>query len=124
LDPARGPLLHGAGRDVAAGLKEKLIAHAFDFQRIVLYAAEPVAGFSTVCIEELDQGTFDAVLFFSPRTAAVFAALISRAALQQACRSMTAYCLSDAVADAVAHLPWKALHSAAAPNQDALLALL
>src|SRR5699024_5120943 len=64
LDPADGPLLHASGRDVAFGLKERLIADGFDFHRIVLYAAEPVGGFSTVSLEALAQGTLDGILFF------------------------------------------------------------
>lgn len=124
LDPAAGPLLHGAGRDVALGLKERLVEEGFDFRRIVLYAAEPVARFSAVALDALEQGTLDGVLFYSPRTAATFADLIRRAGMQQACTSLSAYCLSHAVAAAIAQLPWKAVHTAAAPNQDALLALL
>lgn len=124
LDSCRGPLLHVAGRDVAFGLRERLIAEGFGFERIVLYAAEPVERFSTVSLEALGEGTLDGVLFFSPRTAATFADLIMRAGMQQACTTLIAYCLSPAVARAVAHLPWKAVRAAAAPNQDALLALL
>jgi|SRR5690625_3085105 len=124
LQPSAGPLLHAAGRDVAAGLSEKLIAAGFDFHRVVLYAADPVEGFSADCLEALDQGTLDGVLNFSPRAATTFADLITRAGMQQACAGLTAYCLSEAVAQALADLPWEAIHIAAAPNQDALLALL
>lgn len=124
LKPEEGPLLHASGRDVASGLSERLIEAGFDFRRIVLYAAEPRDAFSTVCMEALAQGTLDAALFFSPRTAATFADLITRAGLQQSCATMTAYCLSEAVAKKVSLLPWRSLRIAAAPNQEALLALL
>jgi hypothetical protein len=38
--------------------------------------------------------------------------------------AITAYCLSEAVADALTGLPFKAVRIAAAPQQEALLALL
>jgi len=61
------------------------------------------------------------VLLFSPRTASTLARLIAEAGVADACRRLTAYCLSRAVAEAVSGLSWHAVVVAAAPNQDSLL---
>ncbi|MDF2094673.1 uroporphyrinogen-III synthase [Aquibaculum arenosum] len=124
LDPRDGALLHPSGRDVADGLSDPLRANGFDLRRCVVYAADAVEALSHDCVSALERGTLDGALFFSPRTGATFAALIEGAGLQQACSAMTAYCLSDAVAQTVVSMPWHAIRTAAAPNQAALLSLL
>ncbi len=65
----------------------------------------------------------DGVLFFSPRTAESFASLCARDGLSERCRTLTAFCLSPAVAEAAA-LPWRAVRIAARPDQESLLELL
>lgn len=124
LDPRGGALLHPSGRDVADGLSEPLRAAGFDLRRCAVYAADAVARLSHDCVRTLERGTLNGALFFSPRTGATFAALIEGAGLQQACNAMTAYCLSDAVAQTVVSLPWHSIRTATAPNQAALLSLL
>lgn len=124
LDPDAGALLHPSGRDVADGLSAPLRAAGFDLRRCVAYAADAAPAFSQDCASALERGTLDGVLFFSPRTGATFTALIEGAGLQQACSTMTAYCLSDAVAQTLGALPWRSIRTAAAPNQAALLRLL
>lgn len=123
LDPGAGPLLHPAGRETAGALSAELVATGFTLERVVLYAAEPVPALSPAARAALEQGTLDGVLLFSPRTAAVFARLIREAGSGQACAGLVAYCLSPAVAAAAAELPWRAVQTAAEPNQAALLAL-
>ena len=66
LDPAAGPLLHAAGRDVAGDLAGELSARGFRVTRAVLYAAEPVERLSPAATEELAAGTLAGVLLFSP----------------------------------------------------------
>lgn len=124
LDPGAGPLLHPAGRETAGALSVGLAAAGFTLERVVLYAAEAAPSLSPAARAALEQGTLDGVLLFSPRTAAVFARLILEAGSGQACEGLVAYCLSPAVAAAVASLPWRAVRTAAEPNQAALLALL
>ncbi len=124
LDPQGGALLHPSGRDVADGLSAPLRAAGFDLRRCVVYAADAAEDLSHDCVSALARGTLDGALFFSPRTGATFAALIEGAGLQQACGAMTAYCLSDAVAQTVDSMPWHSIRTAAAPNQAALLSLL
>ncbi|MFC4352121.1 uroporphyrinogen-III synthase [Fodinicurvata halophila] len=123
LDPAAGALLHPAGRDVAGGLSKRLESAGYELRRVVLYDALPARAFSAATNALLRADTLDAVLLFSPRTAETFARLVLQAGLASACESLAAFCLSPAVASA-ACLPWRSVHTAEAPNQEAMLEMI
>lgn len=61
-------------------------------------------------------------LFFSPRTAQTFVILVKEAGHAAACRSISAVCLSAAVAAAAAGAPWRMVRAASRPEMAALLA--
>ncbi len=121
LDPKRGALLHVAGSRVAGDLAAALARAGFDCRRSVLYEARPAETLTAAARDALAGGAIDGVLLFSPRTGKAFAKLARKAGVAASCRRMTAYCLSPAVADAVAGLAWRRVTGAAAPNQDALI---
>ncbi len=121
LDPGRGALVHIAGSHVAGDLSGLLEAAGFDAQRRVLYQATAVEKLSPVTVDELKAGTLDGVLLFSPRTARLFVKLAAAAGLEEACRPLVAYCLSQAVADNAKALPWRDVVVAAEPTQRSLL---
>ena len=123
-DPAGGALLHVAGSAVAGDLAGLLERHGFAYRRDVLYDARPAEALSDACSRHISGGQIDAVLFFSPRTAATFARLITDAELDGRCAGMDAVCLSPAVADRLAALPWRRIATATAPTLDALLDIL
>jgi hypothetical protein len=64
------------------------------------------------------------VLLFSPRTAATFARLVGDAGRTEALTRCTAVCLSAAVAETVAALPWQRVRVATRPDQASLLDLV
>lgn len=119
--PAHGALLHAAGSVVAGDLKGLLEDAGYTVRRQPLYETRTAKGFSRAFQELMRDGLVDAILFYSPRTARTFADLASDADLGDACRSVTAYCLSPAVADALGDLPFHRLRVAPDPNQEALL---
>jgi uroporphyrinogen-III synthase len=121
LDPARGTLVHIAGSHVAGDLSGLLKAVGFDVQRRVFYQATAAVKLSPVTVDELKSGTLDGVLLFSPRTAGLFVKLAAAAGLEEACRPVVAYCLSQAVADNAKALPWGRVIVASEPNQRSLL---
>ena len=123
LDPAAGAVLHAAGSEVAGDLAGLLAVEGFAVRRAVLYRADPALALSAATIAALTRGEIDAVLLYSPRTAMIFAALVHQAGLIDACRTLTAYCLSASVA-AAATLPFREVRVAAHPSEEALLALL
>lgn len=122
LDPARGDLFHPAGSKVAGDLAGLLRGHGFSYRREVLYTAAKAESLPEVAHGALDGEVIDGVLLYSPRTAQAFVQLAQGAGLAERLKRVTAYCLSPAVADAVAGLEWAAVRVAPTPDQDALLA--
>jgi uroporphyrinogen-III synthase len=124
LDPAAGKLLHVAGSAVAGDLAGELAARGFAVERAVLYEAHPVAGLSANAALALSAGIIDFALFFSPRTAAIFARLVERANLSSAMRHVAAASISAAADAGLGSLPFRERRIADHPNQPSLLATL
>jgi uroporphyrinogen-III synthase len=123
LDPNAGALVHLAGETVAFDLKSALQAKGFTLRQPVLYRAVPATRLPESALALLNAGKLDGVILMSPRTAAIFAALVVRhEALTQASR-LDCYCLSAAVAQAVEPLKARAI-VAARPTEEDVLALL
>lgn len=124
LAPAAGALLHLAGEDGRPGLGEALTSAGYDYRRIVVYRAAPAYALASVTARALRAADLDAVLFFSPRTAGVFRALVEAAGLAGALARSHALCLSEDVALRVRAMPWQDVHVSARRDQEALLACL
>jgi len=124
LSPAAGKLLHVAGSAVAGDLAGDLRRHGFAVERAVLYEARPVAELSATGTRALAAGIVDFALFFSPRTAAIFAQLAERAGLAAAMRCVTAISISAAADAALAPLEFGERRIAERPDQQSLLAAL
>jgi len=124
LDPADGLLFHAAGVTVAGELVDTLNKAGFKTMRRALYEARPVDSLSDDTVTALRDRTLDYVLFFSPRTARIFRDLVGVAGLDATCDSLTAICLSDAVAVEISDLTWKAVRVATVPTTEALLTIL
>lgn len=124
LRPDGGDLLHVAGSHIAGDLASLLGDKGFSYRREVLYEAKAVSRLSGAAAALIRDETLDGVLFFSPRTAETFVTLVRRARLVRACRRMTAYCLSVAVAERARAIEWKDIAVAKAPDQGSLLALM
>jgi hypothetical protein len=86
--------------------------------------ARPVAALSPMSVGALRSGAIGFALFFSPRTAAVFATLASSACVAECCGTITALSIGIAVDAALSDLPWLERHVAERPNQPALLDML
>ncbi|WP_114394717.1 uroporphyrinogen-III synthase [Oleisolibacter albus] len=124
LDPAAGAVLHLGGREQAADLGLLLAPAGLPVRRVIGYAAEAVPALPAEADTALRRGGVVAALFFSPRSARLFVSLAQAAGLGDSCRTVTACCLSPAVADAATALPWRSVRTAQRPDQTALLALL
>jgi uroporphyrinogen-III synthase len=123
LDPNAGALVHLAGETVAFDLKSALQAKGFTLRQPVLYRAVAATRLPESALALLNAGKLDGVILMSPRTAAIFAALVVRhEALTQAAR-LDCYCLSAAVAQAVEPLKARAI-VAVRPSEEDILALL
>lgn len=128
LDPGAGDLLHAAGTRLAGDLQGLLSERGFGARRVVLYDARTAQQLSPPGADALRAGTIDGVLLFSPRTARTFVELAVQAGVGPACRKVTAYCLSAAVAQAAAGRPddlsWRDIRQAIRPEEGSLLELL
>jgi len=124
LDPAAGALLHPAGSKVAGDLAAMVQTAGFTYRREVLYQAIKADSLPVDALQALTAGEVDAVVLYSPRTGAAFARLVDKAAVAEHLKIVSAYCLSDAVADRIQDLAWRNIYIAAQPDQASLLALL
>lgn len=122
--PSDGPLLHIAGSVLAGDLKGMLEARGFEVDRVALYETVAASDLAEQAAFAIAQRRLDGALFYSPRTARIFAGLIERAGLQSSLSTITAYCLSPAVADSLGDLPFAGKFTAGTPTQDSLLRLL
>ena len=122
LRPDGGRLVHVAGRVSTGDLAPRLRAVGFEAERVPLYDAVASRALSEPARRALEARTLAGVALFSPRTARLFAKLARESGLDSTARTLTAFCLSQAVAEAAASLPWQRVSVAAAPRQDALVA--
>jgi uroporphyrinogen-III synthase len=124
LKPANGALLHVTGTVSAGDLKASLSPFGFTVRIERLYDAREAQSLSGALAAELGAGQIDAAMFFSPRTANLFATLVAGEGLEQACAAIDALALSQAVADALAPLVFRQIRVAALANTEAMLDLL
>ena len=124
LDPRTGPLLHVSGEAIAGDLAGSLSALGFAVDRRVLYRARAAERLSEATIRLIADGSIDAALFFSPRTARTFVSLAAAAQLAPACAGIAAICLSPAVAEAAQAIKWRTVCVAARPDSAALVEAL
>ncbi len=102
VHPERGPLVHIGAEKVAFDLKGALEEDGFELRRAILYRSHPVDTLSDAVVSELKSGQIGGVLLLSPRTARTFARLAQAHGLAADAKGVVCYCLSKAVAEAVA----------------------
>ena len=124
LSPPDGQLVHVAGTVTAGDLSGKLALAGFEVSRAVLYRAEPVPNLPDVIGERLRGGSLDAAIFFSPRTAAQFAELVTSEGLVEHCGRTVAVALSGAVAEKLTNLAFSDIRIAETPDQVSLFRAL
>ena len=122
--PEAGALFHAAGAQTKGGLAARLSAAGFAVQSETLYEAVPVPALPPDAAAALAAENVDAVLLYSPHSARIFAGCVARAGLAESCRGVTALCISQTAADALAPLQFRAVRIAAHPDQDGLFAVL
>lgn len=117
-------LLHVAGSVTAGDLAGRLREAGFLCRVAVVYETVEARSFDEPVRAALARGTIDGVLLYSPRTARQWVALIGLSGLRRAASNVDAWCLSSAVAEAIAEIPHRSVHSPTRPTQAALLDLI
>jgi uroporphyrinogen-III synthase len=118
--PPQATLLHVCSQDAPGTLSDQLGQSGFTVRRCALYTIEPAIELTAEAKAALQNRALDAVMFFSPRTARIFGQLTEGLPID----GLTALCISQASADAIAPLAFAQIKVAARPNQDAMLALV
>lgn len=121
---ARGALLHATGSETAGQLAAILTAKGFHIETAQLYEAVAAPQLPPPAAEALAADSLDAAMFFSPRSARIFRDRVTEADLAGRCAKVIAISISEAASDALAPLAFAQMRTAAAPNQDAMLARL
>lgn len=124
LTPSSGTLFHAAGAETRGDLAKTLAARGFTIRSEILYEAVGADALPADSNTALASGNIDAVLLFSPRTARIFREIVENAGLTQQCRGMVAICISEATAQALRPLAFRAVRVASHPDQDAMLAMV
>lgn len=122
--PGDGALLHAAGAETKGELAGKLSRNGFDVRTAVLYDAVAVPELPPACKSALENDVLDAVLSFSPRSSRIFSDCVVKAGLAEKCGRLIGCFISNAAADSVDPLIFRAVHVAESPNQEAVLKLL
>lgn len=114
--PSRGILWHLSGDrirgDPAADLRER----GFQAERQIVYRIEEALSLPPCLIHDLQKEIITDVLFFSPRTAEIFMALLTQEGLTSVTRTITALCFSENVFQIVNSLTWAKLWVSPAPT--------
>lgn len=116
VKPAAGTLMHVAGSKVAGDLGGMLTTAGFGYRREVLYEARTADSLPPAATRAIGRQWIRGVIVYSPRTAVTFVKLARQAGLEGACGLLTAFCLSRAVAERMAAIPWK--HTVVATRSD------
>lgn len=122
FEASAGPLVHLAGETLAFDLKGALEAEGYTLRQPALYRALAAEALPPEILVDLKSGKIDGVILMSPRTAAIFGALLRKHGLTEV-PGLRCYCLSPSVAKAVASLG-ALLLVAARPREEDVLALL
>lgn len=124
LRPDGGRLIHVAGSVQAGDLSGMLEQSGFAIERLVAYRAVTTETLPEAAWDALKNGGLDGIVFFSPRTAATFATLVKKVGLEAATTPLVAFCLSQAVADALGSLSWRAQCVPVEPEGELLAQLI
>lgn len=122
--PAGSRLLHPGGEERAGDLGALLAATGIAVMPWIVYRMVPASALPAAVGEALAKGQIQAVLHYSPRSAAIFATLALAAGLGAAAARPLHACLSTAVAAALAPLRPDTVRVAASPDEKSLIRLL
>jgi uroporphyrinogen-III synthase len=122
--PDAGVLLHAAGAERSADLAVKLGVQGYCVRTITLYEAIQAATLPPAVRSALQEGSLDAVLNFSPRSARILVERLTDEGLAPACRKIVACAISAAAAEPLRALPFRSIRWAPSPDRESLLSLL
>lgn len=118
-----GPVFHPGGKHQAGDLAKSLAAHGVMVVTARVYEMVSISALPDDILTGLQQHRFDAVLFYSRRTAETFVSLIGDSLDATARRRLSSLCLSEAVAEPLIAAHFVRMSLADYPSEDAMMAL-
>ena len=116
-------LLYLAGTEIKVDIAPLLGAKGIAVTRLTTYEAVAQTILAPEVTAALEAQSLTGVAFFSPRSAAITTQLIT-ADRHALVRHTDAYCLSLAIAEAAATLPWRSIHACSSPTRAAMVDLI
>ena len=117
-------LLYLSGEDISVDVASLLASQSVQVTRLIAYRAIAATQLSPRIVDALKNNSITGTVFFSARTAEIAHQLLVNAELTDAIRNTDAYCLSLAIAEKAAALPWRRLHVAHLPTADAMQTMI
>jgi uroporphyrinogen-III synthase len=122
--PSGGPLLLATGLGQGFRLEGLLADAGFTVLRREVYTAHPVPALPPSAQEMLTTAQAGWVLLFSGETASCLSRLVRATDRLAGIRPLSLAALSPSVAEAARDLPWRSIHVAMTPTENAVLALI
>jgi uroporphyrinogen-III synthase len=113
-------LLHLSGEHIA----EPLTIGGDDIERLIVYRAIKASELSEGCQRLIDKQLFEAVMFFSPRSASAFKRLLEKHGCIDNVSSINVLCISDSVVECVRDVTWGGIYVSKTPDRSSMLGLL
>jgi uroporphyrinogen-III synthase len=118
-----GPILYPVGRDQSGDLAKSLAPFGVMVIAAQIYAMNPIAALPAQIAGELQDGSIDAVLFYSRRTAEAFVRLTADAMTREMRAQLGALCLSEAIAEPLLGAHFVRVGLADYPSEEAMMGL-
>jgi uroporphyrinogen-III synthase len=119
----KGPVFYPAGREQAGDLPRSLAPFGVMVIVSQVYAMQPLEVLPAEIVGELEDGSIDAVLFYSRRTAETFARLCESQLSRLAKLELGVLCLSENVAEPLVNAHFVRIGLADYPSEEAMMAL-
>jgi uroporphyrinogen-III synthase len=116
-----GRIVHICGEDVAFDLAAALTQRGIGVRKLIAYRAVAAAALRPQTARAIAEGSLDAVILMSQRTAGIFAELAERAGLKEQVRKLAYVCVSANVAVALKGLDPARVNIAVRPDSAGIL---
>ena len=119
----KGPVFYPTGRDQSGDLAKSLAPFGVMTITAQVYAMNAAAELPEQILGELEDGSIDAALFYSRRTAETFAQLCADKLSRLSRLELGTLCLSEAIAEPLVDAHFVRISLADYPSEEAMMAL-
>lgn len=119
----KGPIFYPTGRDQSGDLAKSLAPFGVMTIAAQVYAMNAATDLPEQIVGELDDGSIDAVLFYSRRTAETFAHLAGEKLGRLSRLELGMLCLSETIAEPLVDAHFVRISLADYPSEEAMMAL-